>query len=169
MRFPKRILRKVLLALLAATWALTAGRAEAGLYDSAEFPGGVQGVPFDGKASPFAPFRDRLTELFTVGIPQPESPARARYLRRARELATAAAAGRAAIPDVIDIDLGAVYIRLGQVDEAIDVLARASAKDRRNALVFANLGTAHQLEGRGHGPSMHCSRPRRTGRENGPD
>ena len=45
MRFPKRILRKVLLALLAATWALTAGRAEAGLYDSAEFPGGVQGVP----------------------------------------------------------------------------------------------------------------------------
>ena len=89
-----------------------------------------------------------MTELFTVGIPQPESPARAQYLRRARELAAAAASGRAAVPDLIDIDLGAVYIRLGQVGEAIDVLTRASAKDRRNPLVFANLGTAHQLEGR---------------------
>ena len=148
MRLSKGIVQKGLLALLATMCAFTSGRAPAGVYDSAEFRAGVQGVPTDGKACPFAAFRDRLTELFTVGIPQPESPARAQYLRRARELAAAAASGRTSVPDPIDVDLGAVYIRLGQVGEAIDVLTRASARDRRNPFVFANLGTADQLEGR---------------------
>jgi hypothetical protein len=147
-QLPKGMLGKGLLAILATTGAFTSGRATAGVYDSAEFRAGVQGVPADGKASPFAAFRDRLTELFTVGIPQPESPSRIQYLRRARELAAAAASGRTSVPDLIDIDLGAVYIRLGQVGEAIDVLTRASARDRRNPFVYANLGTADQLEGR---------------------
>jgi tetratricopeptide (TPR) repeat protein len=134
------------LTAVAAAWALTAGVARAGLYDPAQFTREAQQLPNQGKPLPFFSFRDQLNELFTIGIPQPVSPARARHLERAKELAARAGSGQPRVEDLIG--LGAEYVRLGRTGEAVDVLTRASALDRRNFMAFANLGTAHQLEGR---------------------
>jgi tetratricopeptide (TPR) repeat protein len=95
---------------------------------------------------PFSSFRDQLNELFTIGIPQPVSPARARHLDGAKELTRSIRSGKPSVEDLVS--LGAECVRLGQVGEAVDVLARAAALDRRNFMAFANLGSAHQLEAR---------------------
>src|ERR1700730_17507606 len=134
------------LTLVATGWALMAGVATAGLYDPAEFTREAQQLPSQGKLLAFSSFRDQLNEMFTIGIPQPVSPARARHLERAKELAARVGSGQPRVEDLIS--LGAEYVRLGRTGEAVDVLTRASALDRRNFIVFANLGSAHQLEGR---------------------
>jgi tetratricopeptide (TPR) repeat protein len=134
------------LTAVVAAWALTAGIAGAGLYDPAQLAQEAKQAPSPGKPLPFSSFRDQLNELFSIGIPQPVSPARAQHLERAKELAARVASGRSRVEDLAS--LGAEYVRLGRTGEAVDVLTRASALDRRNAMVFANLGSAHQLEGR---------------------
>jgi hypothetical protein len=127
--------------IAAVAWALTAGVSKAGLYDPAQFTRESQKLPL-----PFSSFRDQLNELFTIGIPQPVSAGRARHLETAKELATRVGSAEPRVADLIS--LGAEYVRLGRPAEAVDVLTRASSLDRRNFMVFANLGTAHQLEGR---------------------
>jgi tetratricopeptide (TPR) repeat protein len=139
-------MRGKLLTAVAVAWALTAGAARAGLYDPAQLTREAQQLPNQGKPLPFSSFRDQLNELFAIGIPQPVSPARARHLERAKELAVRVGSGQTKVEDLIS--LGAEYVRLGRTGEAVDVLTRASARDRRNFIVYANLGTAHQLEGR---------------------
>jgi tetratricopeptide (TPR) repeat protein len=139
-------MRGTFLKVVATAWALTAGVAKAGLYDPAQLAREAQEFPSQGKSLPFSSFRDQLNELFTIGIPQPVSPARARHLERAKELAARLGSGEPRVEDLVS--LGAEYVRLGRTGEAVDVLTRASALDRRNFMVFANLGTAHQLEGR---------------------
>ena len=122
------------------------GWLQAGLYNTAEPPKGPAAAKVDIKAVPFSDFRDQLAELFTLGVPQPESPARARTLEEIKRLESRLRSGSATVDD--QMNLGAYLIKVGRSAEAVDVLSRASALDRRNALLLATLGTAHQLEGR---------------------
>ena len=137
-------MRGTLIVAAAVAWGLIAGTARAGLYDLNQLGKTAIRLPSQSKPLPFSSFRDELNELFTIGIPQPVSPARARHLERARELT--AHIRSASVNDLVS--LGAEYVRLGQTGEAVDVLTRATALDRRNFMAYANLGSAHQLEGR---------------------
>src|ERR1700686_3902609 len=105
------------LTAVGAAWALPAGVTKAGLYDPAQLAQEAQQLPNQGKPLPFSSFRDQLNELFTIGIPQPVNPARARHLERAKELAARVGSGQPRVEDLIG--LGAEYVRLGRTGEAV--------------------------------------------------
>ncbi len=130
-------------------WWLGSGpRAAAGLYTTTDPASGPATSAGTVSALPFPAFHDELTRLLSLAVEVPESPARARLLIQARQLATAwVRAGRGSMVDD-EINLSAAYVRLGKIPEAIDVLTRATARERGNFMLFANLGTAYQLEGR---------------------
>lgn len=75
----------------------------------------------------------------------PESQARTRYLAAAKELQRIA--GERKLSAEESADLGALYVRLGEVDKAVEVL-RSAQRDRPNYFqIAANLGLAWQLRG----------------------
>lgn len=115
-----------------------------GVYDLAEAPVGpaAAGAP---AAMPLAGFQDLLGVLLRAQVAQPETAERARYLRRARAIEADDRKDAASAQELSN--LGACYLRLGQPTEAMDVLTRAAARDRRNFTTLANLGTAYQLLG----------------------
>jgi hypothetical protein len=72
----------------------------------------------------------------------PASPARVKYLGEAQKLE------KKLSPVADDLaDLGALWIRLGQPDKAIQVLREADRKHPDHFRIAANLGTAWQLKG----------------------
>jgi hypothetical protein len=75
----------------------------------------------------------------------PATPARARYLEEAEKL-EAVAKGKALTADEV-ADLGAVYVRLGEVEKAITVLREGQRRHPNHFAIVANLGTAFQLHG----------------------
>ncbi len=128
-----------LLALLALALAL-APPARAGLYYSgeqfAELPSRPSGFLTDHRA------------LRAAGYARPDglpSPLRGDYLAAADRLEKLAKA-RALTADEI-ADLGAIHIRLGKADKALNVLAPAVRKFPEHFRIAANLGTAFQLTG----------------------
>ena len=121
-----------LLVLLAATMP-----ARAGLYYSgetyAELPTQWRGYLLDQRV------------LRQIAVPASAtisaSPQRLQYERDAKRLeAKGSTADDAA-------DLGAVYIRLGKIDPAIDVLRRAQREHPNHFAIAANLATAWQMKG----------------------
>lgn len=84
--------------------------------------------------------------LRQIAVPEssasPATPLRLRYLDERRRLDAKQS------PTADDIaDLGAILIRLGDIDRAIDVLRRGEREHPDHFAIAANLGTAWQLKG----------------------
>jgi len=75
----------------------------------------------------------------------PASPARKLYESEAAKLTKAAKDGKLS-PDEI-ADLGAIYVRFGEVGKALEVLQPAQRAHPEHFRLNANLGTAWQLNG----------------------
>jgi tetratricopeptide (TPR) repeat protein len=75
----------------------------------------------------------------------PVNPARKLYEAEAAKLGKAAKGGKLS-PDE-SADLGAIYMRLGEVDKALEVLQPAQRAHPEHFRLNANLGTAWQLNG----------------------
>lgn len=73
------------------------------------------------------------------------SPARLRYLEEADKLEKAARSGKLSADE--QADLGAIYVRLGELDKAIEVLRNGFREHPNQFHLAANLGTAWQLQG----------------------
>ena len=119
----------------------TAATARAGLYYSgetiAELPSQWRGFLLD----------QRLLRGVAVkpAVGNPASPARARYEDAAAKLAKTAT-GRALTADEA-ADLGALYLRLGEVGKALEVMRPAQRDHPEHFHLTANLGTAWQMHG----------------------
>ena len=118
---------------------LFAGHTQAGLHYSGE--------SFAELPSKWSGFLVDHRSLRTAGIerPQdaPQSPLREQYLAAAAKLD----AKRQALSADELADLGALNIRLGKVERAIEVLRAASRKHPDQFRIASNLGTAWQLSG----------------------
>jgi tetratricopeptide (TPR) repeat protein len=130
----KSLTRVLALLLLPST-------AQAGLYYSgeeyAELPSRLRGFLLDQR-SLRAAARERPGDL-------PGSPLRDDYLAASDRLAKLART-RALTADEC-ADLGAIYVRLGQLDKALAVLVPAARKHPEHFRLAANLGTVFQLSG----------------------
>lgn len=73
------------------------------------------------------------------------SPLRTRYRQEADKLKARATKEKLSADDLAD--LGALYIRLGEIDRAIEVLRPAQRAHPNHFALAANLGTAWQLHG----------------------
>lgn len=119
---------------------LAAGGAQAGLYISSEnfadLPSQWRGFLVDQRA---------LRTLAVAPADGAPTPLRKEYTDAVARLEKTAKE-RALTPDEA-ADLGAVYVRLGQLDKAIDLLRTAQRAHPNHFRVNANLGTAWQLRG----------------------
>jgi tetratricopeptide (TPR) repeat protein len=138
-------MRWIIIGFALAVCAIKPGELQAGIYSTSGPQMGPAASTGEIRPVSSSTFRDQLAELFTVGIPVPVSLARTRYLKESSELESKIRSGRATPNE--QLNLGADLIRLGRAPEAIDVLTRAAALERRNFMLLANLGTAHQLDG----------------------
>ncbi|HEV3263065.1 MAG TPA: tetratricopeptide repeat protein [Gemmataceae bacterium] len=124
------------LALLAAPAAV-----QAGLYYSdevvAELPSQWRGFLLDQRLL-------RQIAIKPTGS-VPASPARQRYRRAADKLARTARHRELTADE--SADLGALHVRLGEVDRAVDVLRAAQRRHPNHFQIVANLGTAWQVQG----------------------
>lgn len=120
---------------------LAAPAARAGLYFSgeqfAELPAQWRGFLLDQRLL-------RSIAIKPAGN-GPVNPVRKRYLD-ARAKLEQAARSRALTGDEA-ADLGALYVRLGQPDRAVEVLRNAQRQHPEHFRLAANLGTAWQLQG----------------------
>jgi hypothetical protein len=88
---------------------------------------------------------DQRTLRNIAAAPQPgkdEIPARTHYLEEAAKLEKK---GRLSADE--QADLGALYIRVGQVNKAVELLRTAQREHPNHFFIAANLGTACQLQG----------------------
>ncbi len=113
------------------------GGAHAGLYYSGE--------PFAELPSQWRGFLLDQRTLRNVAVPTLASPARRRYLDAANRLEKAGR-GRKLTADE-QADLGALYVRLGELTKAVAVLRQAAREHPSHFHIAANLGTAWQLQG----------------------
>jgi hypothetical protein len=129
-------------AALAVVIALTVtARVPAGLHYSgetfAELPSQWRGFLLDQRAL-------RLLAVKPAGGAPTPVP-RARYLAEAERLAKEAARRKLTADEAAD--LGALYVRLGEVGKALEVLRPAQRAHPEHFRLAANLGTAWQLLG----------------------
>jgi hypothetical protein len=121
--------------------AIVASKAQAGLYYSgeelADLPSQWRGFLLDQRALRNAAFK--------AGNALPTNPLRERYQEQAAKLTQAAAQRKRTADEAAD--LGALYVRLGEVTKALDVLRTAQREFPYHFRVAANLGTAWQVHG----------------------
>ncbi len=130
--------RSVLAVALLLSWAI---ECRAGLYYSgeqvAELPAQWRGFLLD------------LRMLRSIGIKPtgklPASPVRKRYQEACERLQKAAGERKLTADEAAD--LGALYVRLGEAEKAIEVLRNALREHSDHFRLTANLGTAWQLKG----------------------
>jgi hypothetical protein len=79
------------------------------------------------------------------GTPRPDSPERRRYKKEAGRL-EGLTKSRALTADEA-ADLGAIYLRLGEINRALEVLRLAQRRHPEHHALAANLGTAWQMQG----------------------
>ncbi|MCS7046060.1 MAG: hypothetical protein NZO58_06865, partial [Gemmataceae bacterium] len=125
--------------LVGSAWlSLTAAPCSAGLYYSgeayAELPSQWRGFLLDQRT-----LRNLSVAKPSVGD---ENPARTRYLEEAARLQ-----GKQSLSADEKADLGALYVRLGEVAKAVAVLRAAQREHPDHFFIAANLGTALQLQG----------------------
>src|SRR5437867_5569221 len=123
-------------ALLSLPWP-----AQAGLYYSgepmAELPSQWRGFLLDHKA---------LRSVAVKPAPgNPASPMRERYLDAAAKLEKTAKERKLTADE--KADLGAIYVRLGELNKAVALLREAQREHPNHFAIAANLGTAWQLLG----------------------
>jgi hypothetical protein len=126
---------------VAAASLLAVNTSQAGLYYSgesfAELPSQWRGFLLDQRAL-------RMLALKPApGAPVPA--ARARYLAEAERLTKIVTTRKLTADEAAD--LGAVYVRLGEVGKALQILRPAQAEHPEHFHLAANLGTAWQLHG----------------------
>src|SRR5262249_20349041 len=113
---------------------------QAGLYYSgetfAELPSQWRGFLVDQRA---------LRMIAVQPANAPASPLRKEYQEAAAKLEKLAKERKLAADEAAD--LGALYVRLGGVNKAIDLLRAAQREHPQHFRVVANLGTAWQLQG----------------------
>ncbi len=118
-----------------------AGGARAGLYYSGEevapLPSLWRGFLLDQRLL--------RTLAFPPGPGQPGNPLRPRYEKALAELEKSARDRKPTADELAD--LGALYVRLGNVARAVEVLRAAQRQHPRHFRVAANLGTAWHLHG----------------------
>ncbi len=136
------ILMRRLRCLVGALALLACGpRAQGGLYYSgevlAELPSQWQGFLLDQRLLRSIALRPTANG--------PVSAARRRYKEAADRLKQAAR--RRALSADEQADLGALYVRLGDIPRALSVLRAAERADPTHFRIAANLGTAWQLQG----------------------
>ena len=124
-----------------ACLVMTPATAWAGLYYSgepmAELPSRWRGYLLDHQL---------LRTLAAQPKPgQPENPLRAQYVKHAEKLEKKRQQNKLNANEAAD--LGALHIRLGRTDKAIEVLEQASRQHPKHFKIAANLGTAWQLQG----------------------
>ncbi len=120
--------------------------ATAGLYGSRESSQGPSVGDRGVQALSFQRFREVLNDLLQVGLAKPGNPRREQYESRVAELGARERQGRLSTAEKVDLSAG--YIRLGRYEDAVRLLTPLALEERNNFVVFANLGTAHQLAGR---------------------
>jgi hypothetical protein len=134
-------MRSLLLPAACLTLALLPGFAPAGLYYSgepfAELPSQWRGFLLDYRAL------RNLAVRPAPGAPTP--PARARYEEEAARLARLGRDRPLSADEAAD--LGAIYVRLGEITKALEVLRPAQRTHSSHFRLAANLGTAWQLHG----------------------
>src|SRR3954447_17791283 len=115
--------------------------ARAGLYYSgetfAELPSQWRGFLIDQ--------RSLRTAAAKPAGNAPAAPTPARYEEEATRLAKQARGGKLSADEAAD--LGALYVRLGEVGKALEVLRPAQRGHPAHFRLAANLGTAWQLQG----------------------
>jgi hypothetical protein len=118
----------------------------AGVYNTSEPPMGPSVTKEGVEALPFKLFRqDVLPDLLQLAVAQPESKLRQHYLKRRDELKAKARRGPLTTEEAVD--LSAYLLGLREAGEAVNILEPIARQERRNFMVFANLGTASQLTG----------------------
>jgi hypothetical protein len=129
------------IAVILSAIVLVQGTARAGLYCSeetfADLPSQWRGFLLDQRAL-------RLAAVKPVGT-TPASPLRVRYQAAAERVAKTAAERPLTADE--SAELGALYIRLGDVARALEVLRPAQREHPSHFRLAANLGTAWQLHG----------------------
>ena len=133
-------MRPAMLAI-PAVWLALAGTAHAGLYCSeepiAELPSQWRGFLLDQRALRVAAVKP------TASIAA--SPLRKRYEASVGRLVQTAQERRLTADESADV--GALYIRLGDLHRALNVLQPAQRENPSHFRLAANLGTAWQLQG----------------------
>src|SRR5438552_5157297 len=129
-------------ATLAALFVLTSvSAARAGLYYSGEqyasLPAQWRGFLLDHRALRNLAVKPKFDSE--------ASPLRARYREEAGKLQARLAKEKLSADDLAD--LGALYVRLGEVEHAIEILRPAQRTYPNHFALAANLGTAWQLQG----------------------
>ncbi|MBI3411349.1 MAG: DUF3299 domain-containing protein [Planctomycetes bacterium] len=130
------------LIMFVAGWVLcTPNAALGGLYYSgeafAELPAQWRGFLLEQRT---------LRNIAVKGTAKsPESLARTQYLAEAAKLEKAARMRKLSADE--SADLGAIYIRLGEINKALAVLQLAQREHPNHFHLAANLGTAWQLRG----------------------
>jgi tetratricopeptide (TPR) repeat protein len=120
----------------------------AGIYNTAEPPMGPSVTKQGVEPIPFTHLRqDVLVDLLQLAVPQPEAPIRKNYI--ARRDALKVKGQRGVLTTEEQVNLSAYLLRLREYGEAIELLRSLAARERRNFMVYANLGTAYQLVGEG--------------------
>jgi hypothetical protein len=124
--------------ILLVAWT---GPVRAGLYYSgevmAELPSQWRGFLLDQRT---------LRNIAVKGDARtPASPARQQYQEAAAKLEKLARQRRLTADEVAD--LGALYVRLGEVPRAVELLRAGQREHPKHFHLVANLGTAYQLQG----------------------
>jgi hypothetical protein len=130
---------RTLAAVLVLLGAASAGRA--GLHYSgetfAELPAQWRGFLLDQ--------RTLRNIAVKPDAKNPASPARLRYQDAAAQLEELARKRKLSADE--QADLGALYVRLGEVARAVELLRAAQREHPKHFQTLANLGTAYQLQG----------------------
>jgi hypothetical protein len=124
--------------LLVLVWTWTSVPGWAGLYYSgetfAELPSQWRGFLLDQRS------------LRSIAVPAragvDENPARTHYLSEAAKLEK-----KSSLSALEKADLGALHVRLGEANKAVELLRTAQREHPNHFFVTANLGTAWQLQG----------------------
>src|SRR5438445_8223301 len=134
-------MRRIHLLVAVAVLPLLPAAGRAGLYYSgepmAELPSQWRGFLLDHKA------------LRSIAVKpsagNPASPMRDRYLDAAAQLEKTAKERKLTADE--KADLGAIYVRLGELNKAVALLREAQREHPNHFAIAANLGTAWQLLG----------------------
>src|SRR5262249_50812263 len=143
---PDLVMRKLyLVAAVMAVWLLPKSTLQAGLYHPAMSPPHPEISSQGVKPLPAVLFRrDVLEDLIKIGMPQ-GSGIRDKVMKNRDELLAKSRSGR--LTDEDQVNLSGFLIRLGQYQDAIDLLTPVATRECRNFMIFANLATAEQHTG----------------------
>jgi tetratricopeptide (TPR) repeat protein len=139
-----RFMSKCLLGLVVAFLFGVGQPVQAGLYNPAEPLEGPAASNGEIRALPMKHLLRHLQDL-SGGVMQQNNKLREEYVKNLDRLEAKRRSGRLSVDE--QLSLSAYQIRLKQYNAAIELLTPLAAQERGNFMVYANLITAHQLNG----------------------